>query len=696
MNSYTFTAASFSSFAEAIKREWVLTNGIGGYAGSSIIGAHTRKHHGYLIASLHPPVERYMVFSKINECMIQDGQTYDLTTRQWEALDGTTKYQEGQKYLTSFSYDGLVHFSYQAGSITLKKTLAFEHGKNTIAIGYEIENTGSDATLQLTPLFNYRNHSDGATCEILKFDTAISPNTIHVSPAANSDISFQLFTSTGKIIPNSELFETNTQLQTEMNVEADCLDNNFTPCQIEIEVPAGSRQQISLIGSLENEWNNDAFATIAAEYARLHKLEELAECQDNFSATLVLAADQFLAYRQSTGLMTVLAGLPWFTDWGRDTMIALTGLTLATKRYDMAREILTTFARYVENGLVPNMFPDEGTAPLYNTVDASLWYFYAIDKYLTYTGAPTDYDFIEQTIYPKLEEIIGAYINGTDFSIYMENDFLIHAGSGLDQVTWMDVRVGDWVATPRHGKPVEINALWYNALKVMEKLAKRFGHDESSYTNLANQVKDSFVKKFWYEKGGYLYDVVDSVSATSSGTGTGTDIGDSVTNNTRNSATGVTSDASLRPNQIYAVSLPYRMLSAEQEKSVVDTVHEKLYVGCGLRSIAPEDSQYHGIYSGCLAKRDEAYHQGTAWGFLLGGFVTAYVNVYGTDKETIEKAKALFAPVEQHLSEGCVGSIAEIFDGDAPHTSRGCYAQAWSVGEVLRAYTELNTKNSDK
>lgn len=660
MKTYLFNKETYASFPEAVKREWVLTNGIGGYAGSSIIGAHARKHHGYLIASLHPPVERYLVFSKTNECLSREGEVYDLTTRQWEDLDGQTQYTQGQQYLTSFAYDGLVHFSYQAGDIALKKTLAFEHGKNTIAIAYEIQNNGADAHLTLTPLFNYRVHSDGSTTEQLRFQTSASADTISLYPDANPDVSIRLYLSEGEITASESDFEISMQLQTERNVEADCIDNNYTPYQIQVSLPAGCHKKLSVIGTIETDWCKDAFSTVKQEYARLHALEEKAEYSDDFTASLVLAADQFLAYRQSTGLMTVLAGLPWFTDWGRDTMIALTGLTLATKRFDMAKEILTTFAQYVKHGMVPNMFPDEGTDPLYNTVDASLWYFYAVDQYLKYTGGDFDYGFVRKTIYPKLKEIISAYRNGTDFSIYMEEDFLIHAGSGLDQVTWMDVRVGDWVATPRHGKPVEINALWYNALRVMGELSRHFGEDPAEYEELAENVKTSFNRKFWYEKGGYLYDVVD----------------------------GDTGDASLRPNQIYAVSLPYRMLDTEREKAVVDTVYEKLYIGCGLRSIAAEDPQYHGIYSGCLQKRDEAYHQGTAWGFLLGGFITAYVHVYGTSKESIQKAQSLFKPVEQHLSDGCIGSIAEIFDGDAPHTSRGCYGQAWSVGEVLRAYTE--------
>ena len=373
-----------------------------------------------------------------------------------------------------------------------------------------------------------------------------------------------------------------------------------------------------------------------------------------------MASDQFLCHRSSTGLKTVLAGLPWFTDWGRDTMIAFTGLTLVTKRFKEAEEILITFAKYVKNGLVPNMFPDDGQDPLYNTADASLWYFYAVDQYLSYVNTPEAYDFIYQNIYPCLKEIIAAYKNGTDFSIYMEEDGLIHAGSGVDQITWMDVRVGDWVVTPRHGKPVEINALWYHALCVMDQLAAHYGEPTEEYSVLASKVKESFLEEFWNEKDGCLYDVVD----------------------------GDNKDASIRPNQIYAVSLPNTMLDEEKAKKVVSVVKDKLFAESGLRSLAPEDEQYHPIYCGSLPKRDAAYHQGTSWGYLLGGFYSAFMKVNNYSAEAAKEADTMLNGTRKHLYEGGIGSISEIFDGEAPHTCRGCYAQAWSVGEILRCYTQ--------
>jgi len=660
MKAYHLNKDALTPMSVGVQKEWVLTNGIGGYAGSSVTGAHARKHHGYLIASLHPPVERFVILSKINECLIRSSEKIDFTVEQYLADDGSTAYRKGIEYLNSFTYDGLVHFTTKAPEFTMTKTLAFEHGKNTIAISYDIQNDGESATLVLTPLFNYRIHHEASTIDTLKFDTTYEQPEIRLVPQQNKDVTIRLFTDDGTVVPCEEKYTTGMQLQKELDVESDALDDNYTPYQIEFPLDAGCRKKISIVCTIEDVYEKDAFATAAAEMARFDALEKKAGYHDELAETLTIAADHFLAYRQSTGLMTVLAGLPWFTDWGRDTMIALTGLTLSTGRYQDARDILTTFARYVHHGMVPNMFPDEGTAPLYNTADASMWYFYAVGKYLDYTGTPEDYAFVRETIYPKLKEIIAAYEHGTDFSIYMEEDGLIHAGSGLDQVTWMDVRVGDWVATPRHGKPVEINALWYHALCLMEEWATRFGEDGSHYAALAAHAKESFAKEFWNEKDGCLYDVVD----------------------------GLEGDATLRPNQIYAVSLPHRMLDADKEKKIVDKVYEKLYAKTGLRSLSPDDKEYHPTYEGCLDKRDHAYHQGTSWGFLLGSFLTAYVHVYGTSKEVIKQADAMLDATREQFYHGCIGSIAEIFDGDEPHTSRGCYAQAWSVGEILRAYTE--------
>lgn len=667
MITYQYTQKDWTTFKEGIKREWAVTNGIGGYAGSSMIGAHSRTHQGYLIASLHAPIERYLVFSKINETATVGTSTVSFETSQ-HCASGKTVYTEGQKFLTSFIYDGSVHYTYETDNFSFEKHITLKRNANVCTVSYELTAGDSDCIFTLTPLFNYREHSESSTPDTLRFDTFTEDRTFYLVPEKNKDIAIRFQTSEGTFSERETVYDIDMQLQIEVDLETDGLDCHYCPVDLSIAVPANTTKKVSILCSIGdvNERPAPVSATeafsILEENARCHaELFEKAGYRDSFANQLVLASDQFLTYRESTKMMTVLAGLPWFTDWGRDTMIAFTGLTLCTKRFKEAEEILLTFARYIRHGIVPNMFPDDNMPPLYNTVDASLWYFYAVYQYLHYNPAAEAEAFVKEQIFPHLKEIISAYEKGTDFSIYMEDDGLIHAGSGLDQITWMDVRVGDWVATPRHGKPVEINALWYNALRIMESLCEKFDEDASAYRTRANQVKESFNAKFWDSSNQCLFDVVD----------------------------GDEPDDHIRPNQIYAVSLPFSLLPEEQEKAVVALVEKELFVGCGLRSLAPDHPDYHGIYCGALAKRDAAYHQGTAWGFLLGGFFSAYMKVNHHSSSAAQNAIRMLEPVRKHLSDsGCIGSISEIFDGDAPHNPRGCYAQAWSVGEVLRCYCE--------
>lgn len=667
MITYQYTQKDWTTFKEGIKREWAVTNGIGGYAGSSMIGAHSRTHQGYLIASLHAPIERYLVFSKINETATVGTSTVSFETSQ-HCASGKTVYTEGQKFLTSFIYDGSVHYTYETDNFSFEKHITLKRNANVCAVSYELTAGDSDCIFTLTPLFNYREHSESSTPDTLRFDTFTEDRTFYLVPEKNKDIAIRFQTSEGTFSERETVYDIDMQLQIEVDLETDGLDCHYCPVDLSIAVPANTTKKVSILCSIGdvNERPAPVSATeafsILEENARCHaELFEKAGYRDSFANQLVLASDQFLTYRESTKMMTVLAGLPWFTDWGRDTMIAFTGLTLCTKRFKEAEEILLTFARYIRHGIVPNMFPDDNMPPLYNTVDASLWYFYAVYQYLHYNPAAEAEAFVKEQIFPHLKEIISVYEKGTDFSIYMEDDGLIHAGSGLDQITWMDVRVGDWVATPRHGKPVEINALWYNALRIMESLCEKFDEDASAYRTRANQVKESFNAKFWDSSNQCLFDVVD----------------------------GDEPDDHIRPNQIYAVSLPFSLLPEEQEKAVVALVEKELFVGCGLRSLAPDHPDYHGIYCGALAKRDAAYHQGTAWGFLLGGFFSAYMKVNHHSSSAAQNAIRMLEPVRKHLSDsGCIGSISEIFDGDAPHNPRGCYAQAWSVGEVLRCYCE--------
>lgn len=667
MITYQYTQKDWTTFKEGIKREWAVTNGIGGYAGSSMIGAHSRTHQGYLIASLHAPIERYLVFSKINETATVGTSTVSFETSQ-HCASGKTVYTEGQKFLTSFIYDGSVHYTYETDNFSFEKHITLKRNANVCAVSYELTAGDSDCTFTLTPLFNYREHSESSTPDTLKFETFTEDRTFYLVPEKNKDIAIRFQTSEGTFSERETVYDIDMQLQIEVDLETDGLDCHYCPVDLSIAVPANTTKKVSILCSIGdvNERPSPVSATeafsILEENARCHaELFEKAGYRDSFANQLVLASDQFLTYRESTKMMTVLAGLPWFTDWGRDTMIAFTGLTLCTKRFKEAEEILLTFARYIRHGIVPNMFPDDNMPPLYNTVDASLWYFYAVYQYLHYNPAAEAEAFVKEQIFPHLKEIISAYEKGTDFSIYMEDDGLIHAGSGLDQITWMDVRVGDWVATPRHGKPVEINALWYNALRIMESLCEKFDEDASAYRTRAEQVKESFNAKFWDSANQCLFDVVD----------------------------GDEPDDHIRPNQVYAVSLPFSLLPEEQEKAVVALVEKELFVGCGLRSLAPDHPDYHGIYCGALAKRDAAYHQGTSWGFLLGGFFSAYMKVNHHSSSAAANAVRMLEPVRKHLTDsGCIGSISEIFDGDAPHNPRGCYAQAWSVGEVLRCYCE--------
>lgn len=656
MNKKIFGKSYYKTFASGIEREWVITNGLGGYAGSSIIGANTRKHHGLLIASLHPPVNRYLLLSKLNESIQIGPNTYSFYTNQRPG----DRNEKGQRYLQRFTYDGLPQFLYSVDGVFVTKTISFEYGKNTISILYEIMNQGEDTSFTFVPLFNYREHSDRSERADLTFEHSHTEHQITLKPTKNKDLTLCFYTSEGTISPHSSRFDSDMVLQTEINAGMSSIENNFTPYQVQVGLKPFETKKISVVCSIESKFETDASITISKERNRLKKLIKQANLRDSFANDLVLAANQFIVKRESTGYKTVLAGLPWFTDWGRDTMIALQGLTMVTKRFDDAKVILKTFAKYIHRGLVPNMFPDEGAPPLYNTVDASLWYFYSVERYLYYANNEEADDFVRNELYPILEEIIFYYKNGTDYSIYMDGDGLIHAGDGLDQITWMDVRVDDWVVTPRHGKPVEINALWYNALCVMTYLARRYQQPYRAYEELAEHVKESFVREFWNEELNCLYDVIDASGK----------------------------DSSIRPNQIYAVSLPNTMLPEEKSKGVVETVIKHLYANYGLRSLSPSDPAYKGIYFGELHDRDAAYHQGTAWAYPLGALITAYVKVHHASPESVAYARKLITPLEDHLMDGCIGSIAEIFDGNEPNISRGCYAQAWSVGEILRAYVD--------
>lgn len=662
----TYGKEIFKSFTDGIKKEWVITNGLGGYSGSSVIGANTRKHHGLLIACTYAPTDRFVLLNRIDEKLVKKDKTVSFSSVQRKGK----KYESGFLYQTEFSFDAVPTFRYMIEGVSVTKTLAFEWEKNTVAINYEIESPFDDVTLILTPSFNFRSHNDGSRKSDLKFSTKVKGKEIKLVPDKNKGIEISFYQSDGDITRRENVYDEKIELQTEIDTGMSSDDTGYMPYDVRVSVKAGTKKTISVVCSIEKEYEKNALKTIKKARERANTLIKDAGFKDETLKTLTVSADNFIVNRESTGGKTILAGLPWFADWGRDTMISLTGLTLETKRYEDAKSILKTFALYEKNGLIPNMFPDKGESPLYNTVDASLWYFYCVDMYLKYVGNEEAVSFVKEEIYPCLKRIINAYRKGTDFAIRMCEDYLITAGSDLDQVTWMDVRVNGYVVTPRHGKPVEINALWYNALCVLKNLAAEFGEDEyaKDLSDIASRVKDSFVKRFYNPCKECLYDVVDEVKR------------DGVT---------VWDNDSVRPNQIWAVSLPNTMLDRDISKKVVKKVLEELYADYGLRTLPKDDPDYHGIYFGKLYDRDMAYHQGTSWAFPLGGLIEAYLKVNDYSPSAKEYARKLLEPMKHHLDDGCICGIAEIFDGDAPYISRGCYSQAWSVGEILRAYALL-------
>lgn len=669
---YRLGRSAFRTLEEGMEKEWLVTNGIGGFANGSVTGANHRLFSGYLTASFHPPVDRKLIWSGTHEKLTFANQREADFTAQ--AYVGEQK--NGYTYLNSFELDVVPSYMYQAEDVTIKKTVAMAYGKNAATVTYELEAGKTGGELHITPLFKFTSPGEAARKSQIVFEKKIEEKKLTLIPAEDATKKIVFLTSEGtyfdrKKIPVSMatpnyLVEENTYYPLENRTGYRGLDFHATPYDVVVSFKPFEKKRFFLLCGVEESrekglesWleEADGFQIVDACKERVYKLMEKMP-KDVFARRLAWSSDHFIVTRESTGLKTVLAGFPWFMDWGRDTMIALQGLTLCTGRFQDAREILESFCMYVKDGMLPNVFPNSaGEEPMYNTIDASLWYFYSVYKYLEYTR---DFDFIKEKIYPCLKEIIDAYKNGTHFSIKMDEDGLIQGGSDLDQLTWMDVRVGDLVVTPRHGKAVEINALWYNALRIMEELSRQFLEDSSYYGKMAEQVEKVYADTFWNEEAGCLYDVVN----------------------------GDGKDASLRPNQIWAVSLPFSLLSEEQEKKIVNTVYEQLYTPYGIRSLSNRDMEYKKQYIGKLINRDLAYHMGTAWGFLSGGFITAYCKVNHHSKEAVNKAEEMCLCFHDHMWDGCLNGIAEIFDGDFACTSRGCFNQAWSVGEVLRAYME--------
>ena len=654
-----------------LTREWLVTNGLGGYASGTISGASTRRYHGLLIAALPSPHGRTMMLNDVAEQIVfPNGDSYRLGGE--ETISGTTELH-GARYLTQFSLRaGLPVWTFSLGDAQLEKRLHLLHRQNRVHISYSLKGP-HPVEILLRPAIHFRPH-EGALGDI---DT--SSYQLH---AANNSCEISNGSELGPLrlllccdrprfhVDSAELPE--LRFRVEQSRGYDYQGRLWSPGFFSFTLEPGATTTLiaschdwEIIRALQPE---EALHSELERRRRLLGMTSFAE-REEMAAEMVLAADQFIivpsgrkvdearAHAAGDEVRTVIAGYHWFTDWGRDTMISLEGLTLTTGRHSEAGFILRTFAQYIRDGLIPNMFPEGKNEGLYHTADATLWFFHAVKRYLDFTNDRATL----RLLLPHLIDIIDHHLAGTRFHIKADpRDGLLHQGADGYQLTWMDAKVGDWVVTPRRGKAVEINALWYNALCLLETWIReeRDEPSASAYGEQAHRVRESFNRRFWYEPGGYLYDVVDGQQ------------GD---------------DPACRPNQLFAISLDCAALDRKYWEPVLLVVQEKLLTPVGLRSLSPDHPDYKPKYDGDLRARDAAYHQGTVWAWLIGPFVDAYLRCHPNDFKT---ARGFLDGFTHHLNEACIGSVSEIFDAEPPFTPRGCIAQAWSVAELLRCWVK--------
>ena len=645
-----FDRSICSDLQQALRREWLETNGLGGFAGSSIVGLNTRRYHGLLVAATKPPVGRFVLLSKLEETLLVDGNRFELSANQYPGV----VHPNGQQYLREFRLDPFPVFAYEAGGVELIKSLFMIQGENSTVIRYRVNapaGSRRSIRLELRPLIAFRDYHSTT-----RQNSSLNPHITTEAGAAMfqpyADLPPLCLAHNGEVLPSGDWYH-NFEHQIERERGLDFVEDLYNPMVLAFDAGAGDA---IVIASTERR---DAGKALEYENQERHRRAAIVQetRSDGFVSLLTAAADQFIVARGEQ--KTVIAGYHWFADWGRDTMIALPGLTLATGRFQVARSILLEFARHVNRGMLPNRFPDAGEQPEYNTVDATLWFIEAIRKYLESTG---DLELVRANLYPVLSDIMQWHSRGTRHGIRIDSDGLLACGEPGVQLTWMDAKIGDWVVTPRHGKPVEIQALWHNALVFMRDISARFGYasDAQRYAASTAMARASFADKFWNAERNCLYDVVN----------------------------GTERDPSIRPNQIFAVSLPHPLLSDEQAHAIVDTVQRELLTPYGLRTLDRGNPQYRGFYGGDPHSRDSAYHQGTVWPWLMGPFLTAYLKVKKRSPAAIEQANLWLATFQQHIREAGLGQISEVFSGDPPHQPGGCVAQAWSVAELLRAVTE--------
>jgi predicted glycogen debranching enzyme len=633
----------------ALQKEWLETNGLGGFASSTIVGLNTRRYHGLLVAATKPPVGRLVMLSKIEETLVLDGRRFDLSANRYPG----TVHPQGFQYLKEFRLDPFPTFVYEVEGVEIAKTVFLVHGENTTVVEYGLRANGatlSSCVLELRPLIAFRDyhsttHANGSLDPSVETRAGLAV----IRPYAGLPALY--FAHQADQIETQGSWYHNFEYDIERERGLDFQEDLFQPFTLRLNLAA--RPACAVIASTEASDAALAPSLRRQEIARRAGIAAALPSKEPLVAALAQAADQFLVRRGD--LKTVIAGYHWFGDWGRDTMIALPGLTLTTGRADIARNILLAFAKHVDRGMLPNLFPDAGETPEYNTVDATLWFFEAIRALTEKTG---DADFVRKNLYATLCDIVDWHVKGTRYGIRMDDDGLLNAGEPGVQLTWMDAKVGDWVVTPRYGKPVEIQALWYNALRILQEFAEQFDDRERARqcAAMASKATQSFNTLFWNEDGGCLYDVVK----------------------------GETRDRSIRPNQVLAVSLPFPILAHDKACSVLEVVERELLTPVGLRSLARGDSQYRPTYEGDPLQRDGYYHQGTVWPWLLGPFISAYLRVHNQRPAAKEKAAGWLRAFEAHLQDAGLGQVSEIFDAEPPYRPRGCMAQAWSVAELLR------------
>lgn len=640
----------------AESREWLVTNGIGGYASGTVAGLLTRRYHGLLVAALKPPLGRTLMVTKLDETVLYGDRTYSLHTNRW--ADGIVN-PHGYQHIERFSLEGTIPvWRFAVADALLEKRVWMQQGANTTYVQYTLRRATQPLKLTLKAMVNYRDYHGETQSNNWQMSIEQVEQGICVTAYAGAVPLYLLSDGASASVVHN--WYHGFDLAVERYRGLSDKEDHLHAATFEVTLNPG--EAIAFVASTEKQPNLNGEIALKLRRAQEQKLTGFWKTNrplktkesPNWINHLILAADQFIVDRslpEDPNGKTIIAGYHWFSDWGRDTMISLPGLTISTGRPEVARSILRTFARYVDQGMLPNRFPDEGEQPEYNTVDATLWYFEAVRAYYS----TTDDDTLLAELFPILADIIDWHCRGTRYNIHLDAaDGLLYAGVAGVQLTWMDAKVDNWVVTPRIGKPIEVNALWYNALRTMAKFARQLGKPHQEYEAMADRAKYRF-SRFWNDETGYCYDVLDSPD------------GD---------------DASLRPNQIFAVSLPDSPLTSTQQRGVVEACGRSLLTSYGLRSLAPDHSQYQGKYGGNQYQRDGAYHQGTVWGWLLGPFVLAHLRVY----KNPEQARQFLEPMANHLTAHGLGSFSEIFDGDAPMTPRGCIAQAWTVAEVLRAW----------